>query len=537
MNQTLIINHESPASTPPRPRQRGRGQRRPGAAVRVRIEEESVDDPQRVEANDDLPPATGRTGRGRGRPPIGRRGRGRPAVGGRNRGRQAAAVQVVPEVQAVPVVEAAPAGRGRGRRGRRRLPETFVRAETPARGLIRARDLSPGQLQSYKRARGPLCQPGQPIIKFENLLPPTPPPRPENPQAPPPPPPPPRDINEPLTLQNHTWHNVKCPGEPDIKPGLTRQPGPSEHVSGIQTTHELFDTFLPPAMLEKVVTYTNRMAEEQRQLIGEANRGAVAYENTTTMELRAFIGCLIMSGDRKDNHLTTELLFTRTYGTTFYSCLFTQKRFEFLIRCLRFDDKDARETSDDKFHKLREFWDAVIPNCSRNYIPGPILTVDEQLQGFRGRCGFRVYIANKPNKYGIKVFMVCDAKTGYCLNAIPYLAKDGHPEIPAGQLQGTYFTLKLLEPLHEYMKDTVVCCDNWFTGMGLVSGLQRIGAGLVGTTRPKKYLPDDTVKLMNLPIGESVALYDHDYKVNIVYTKVKAKKFVALLTTEHNTFS
>ena len=44
-----------------------------------------------------------------------------------------------------------------------------------------------------------------------------------------------------------------------------------------------------------------------------------------------------------------------------------------------------------------------------NYKAGPIVTVDEALPGFRGRCPFRMFIQNKPAKYGIKLFMVCDA--------------------------------------------------------------------------------------------------------------------------------
>ena len=522
-----------PEPSPPRLRGSGRRRGLPRPGLAVRLQEEEIDDPQAEAGIDVLPPARGRAGRGRGRPSTAGRGRGRPRVAGRGRSR----VQPVPEPQAEPALPPPLAPRP-GRRGARRTPESFTRAD---RGEIRPReirprDLSPSQCVSYKRARGPMCQPGPPIIKFENLLPPSPLPLPEDPQAPRPSPPP-SDINDPVTLHGHTWHNEKLPGADNLKRGSTRQPSPSELVSDcIESSMGLLDKFLPQATLEMIVRYTNIEAHELREKIRGKNKTAVTYADTNLTELRALLGFLIMSGDRKDNHLTADLLFEKRYGTTFYSCLFSQKRFEFLMRAIRFDDKEQRANSTDKFQYFREFWNSVIVNFSHNYIPGSILTVDEQLQGFRGRCAFRMYIANKPNKYGIKVFMVCDAQTGYCLNAIPYLGKGGHPEIQ-GQLQGTYFTMKLLEPLEDQMQEVVVCCDNWFTSMALVEQLQRIGAGLVGTTRPKKYLPFDAVKLMNLPIGESVALYDHDSKVNVVYTKVKSKKFVALLTTEHNAFS
>ena len=59
----------------------------------------------------------------------------------------------------------------------------------------------------------------------------------------------------------------------------------------------------------------------------------------------------------------------------------------------------------------------------KSYVPGPHITVDEQLLAFRGKCDFKMYIANKPAKYGIKLVMACNAKSKYMLNAMPYSGK------------------------------------------------------------------------------------------------------------------
>jgi hypothetical protein len=89
------------------------------------------------------------------------------------------------------------------------------------------------------------------------------------------------------------------------------------------------------------------------------------------------------------------------------------ERFNFLIKCLRFDDKETRaiRQRDDKFAPIRELWQALIVNFQRWYTPGSYITVDEQLVGFRGRCPFRMYIPNKPNKYGIKLVMAADVNS------------------------------------------------------------------------------------------------------------------------------
>ena len=66
--------------------------------------------------------------------------------------------------------------------------------------------------------------------------------------------------------------------------------------------------------------------------IGDANRHKATYSDTNVTELKALIGCHIMAGVRDDNGLNTEQMFSNIYGCMFYKTLFSQKRFEFLIR-------------------------------------------------------------------------------------------------------------------------------------------------------------------------------------------------------------
>ena len=45
-----------------------------------------------------------------------------------------------------------------------------------------------------------------------------------------------------------------------------------------------------------------------------------------------------------------------------------------------------------------------------------------------GRVGFRIYIKNKPNKYGIKLYILCDAATGYMQNCDVYKGAAGNKD-------------------------------------------------------------------------------------------------------------
>ena len=48
------------------------------------------------------------------------------------------------------------------------------------------------------------------------------------------------------------------------------------------------------------------------------------------------------------------------------------------------------------------------------WVPRREISIDEGTIPFKGRVSFKVYNPNKPDKYGIKTYKVCDATNGYC---------------------------------------------------------------------------------------------------------------------------
>ena len=58
----------------------------------------------------------------------------------------------------------------------------------------------------------------------------------------------------------------------------------------------------------------------------------------------------------------------------------------------------------DNLAPIRTVFDEFVNCCTSFYIPGEYCTIDGTLEGFRGKWKFRYYIANKTNKYGIKIF-------------------------------------------------------------------------------------------------------------------------------------
>ena len=100
----------------------------------------------------------------------------------------------------------------------------------------------------------------------------------------------------------------------------------------------------------------------------------------------------------------------------------SQKRFLFLLYCLRFDNSTTRDLRRDidKLAPICSVYETFVTACEDNYTPGFGCTVDESLLGFRGRCAFKQYIPNKPSKYGIKVYVLADSQSFYSVSSKIY---------------------------------------------------------------------------------------------------------------------
>ncbi|CAH1991511.1 unnamed protein product [Acanthoscelides obtectus] len=131
----------------------------------------------------------------------------------------------------------------------------------------------------------------------------------------------------------------------------------------------------------------------------------------------AFTGILYMAGVKKAQHLNTEEMW-KTDGTApdFFIPTMSKKRFHQLIQSIRFDDATKRHETSKIDNPIRQFFETFVTNCKQAYSLGFYVTIDEMLEAFRGRCRLRQYIANKPAKYGIKIYGLVDARTFFTSN-------------------------------------------------------------------------------------------------------------------------
>ena len=206
-------------------------------------------------------------------------------------------------------------------------------------------------------------------------------------------------------------------------------------------------------------------------------------------------------------------------------------RFVFFLRCARFDNYRSRpqRLETDRLAAISDIWKQFVSNLRRHYIPGETLTLDEQLVGYRGCIPGRTYIPSKPSKYGLKVFWLAEAHTGFALNAIIYTGRERNAA-PHRNL-GQDVVTELVRPYYTTGREVVT--DNFFTSHSLAVALLEQNITLLGTIRPHRREIPEQLKSKRREVGSNTFAHDHENKIVLVSHIPKRNKNVILLSSSH----
>lgn len=305
-------------------------------------------------------------------------------------------------------------------------------------------------------------------------------------------------------------------------------PGSRGAARFVKEPFEIWKIFFNDKIMNIIVENTNQYLANK-----SPNYSRNTYMRPTNIpEIQALLGILLLSGVKKSNHLNADDLF-KTNGTVpeIYRLAMSCQRFRILLRHLRFDDLKTRKDriSVDRLSPIRDLFEEFVENCRRNYCMSNFVTIDEKLEGFRGRCCFRQYIPSKPKKYGIKIYALCDAKMYYTANLEVYVGKQ-----PEGPFSTNNSALSVVERLCEPIQGTGrnLTTDNWFTSLELAESLLKKKITLVGTIRKnKRCLPVEFTNNKSRPVGSS--LFGFSKNCTLVSYIPKRNKNVLLISTKH----
>ena len=310
---------------------------------------------------------------------------------------------------------------------------------------------------------------------------------------------------------------------------LTKLPGVvGETARNSKTKIQCWSLFFSDEIINKIVLFTNQYIDTIKEKF-QRDRDCRPTDYT---EMKAALGLLYLAGVFRGGHRNLKDFWaTDGLGVDIFRMTTSLRRFSFLLRCLRFDDRTTRDERHavDKLAPIREFFMCFLQNCRTHYHLGQNVTIDEMLPAFRGRCGFRQYIPSKRNKYGIKIFCLCDAKLYYTANMEIYCGQQ--PEGPFRQSNSAYdVVMRLSEPIYQSGRN--ITADNWFSSLNLVRKLEEKKLSYVGTIRKnRRELP----QIFVFPQGraEYSTIFGYTTNETLVSYSPKKGKTVVLLSSMH----
>ena len=166
----------------------------------------------------------------------------------------------------------------------------------------------------------------------------------------------------------------------------------------INTELDAFTLFITESVKRTVLNCTKKYAEEKQ-----------ALRNINISILEKFIGLQLARGLYGKAH-SVDLLWSKNFGLHVFQNTMSRQTFRDIKRFLRFDEKNTRSQRlvGNPFAHISAIFDEIILNFRNHFTPGFSVCIDEQLMPLKCRCKFIVFMPNKPDKFGMKFWLLVD---------------------------------------------------------------------------------------------------------------------------------
>nr|XP_039248883.1 piggyBac transposable element-derived protein 4-like [Styela clava] len=191
------------------------------------------------------------------------------------------------------------------------------------------------------------------------------------------------------------------------------------------TSLDVFSQFITANVIALIVEMTNLNAERKIAASG----GSQTWKPTTAEEVKAFLGLIIIMGLIRMPQLT---MYWQKKNWIFDwptpNKIIPRDRFKLLWKYLHFCDESKSPSPQDplrdRLYKIRPLLELVEPTLLSVYTPDKYIAIDESMIPFKGRISFRQFIPSKRVRFGIKVWVLAESKTGYVSKFQIYTGKD-----------------------------------------------------------------------------------------------------------------
>jgi hypothetical protein len=201
---------------------------------------------------------------------------------------------------------------------------------------------------------------------------------------------------------------------------FTGRPGIRVDVENMSEM-DFFNLFFDDEFIDRIVVETNRYASQQiaQKAPLPPNSRLSKWKETTNKEMKIFFALIIAMGITQKSNTEDYWSADETNNTPLFSKMMAKDRFLLILSNLHIvnnnDTIPHGQPGYDALFKVRPFINVLQNKFSDVYQPEQDLSFDEGTCPFKGRIKFRVYNPQKPKKFGMKLFQVCEADSGYCI--------------------------------------------------------------------------------------------------------------------------
>jgi len=224
--------------------------------------------------------------------------------------------------------------------------------------------------------------------------------------------------------------------------------------------------------------------------------------------MKVFFSLVISMGLTHKGDLDAYWAKDKVIQTPFFSKMMAKDRFLAILSNLHIVNNS--EADNDRLFKVRPFV-TMMRETFGYYTPEEELSFDERACPFKGRVKFRVYNPMKPNKFGIKLYQVCEAKSGYCVGFDIYDADPARSCTIYAEPLGvnpecnhtTLLVIGLLAFCGLLLKGYKVYLDNYYCSPELFKELDLLNTYACGTVRTnRKHIPKAFSRVKKLKQGD-----------------------------------
>lgn len=244
-------------------------------------------------------------------------------------------------------------------------------------------------------------------------------------------------------------------------------------------------------------------------------------------ELKAFMGMILWMGMIKAPTLESYWSDEKWFKIEAFQRIMSRERFLKILHHLHLADNEDEDAATDRLAKFRPFLDMANNSSQSTWMVTQIVSIDEAVAPFTGRLMWKQYMPDKPEKWGMKIFKLCDSR-GFMFNFDVYTGADEDKEESESTIDS--LVLRLTEQLHgEYPYH--LFCDNFYSSIPLAKKLLSKKIYFTGTLREnRKYIPKVLRDFKVQHKGECAWIAGKD---GLVLVKLFDTKVVYFVSTAH----